>query len=288
MKTLFKKPKREILFILPGLLLVSFSGCNSNSPITSLQAAVVQRPVIDANRVTLPISNASVILSRPQIPILCYHQIRNWLPSDSKRAKDYIVPVENFREQMKSLADNGYHTILPDQLDGYLLRGAALPTKPVMISFDDTRMEQYTIAREELSKYGYKGVFFIMTVALNKPGYMTSEEVKNLADEGNIIGSHTWDHSNVKNYVGEDWIKQVDKPSQELERLTGKPIKYFAYPFGLWNKNAVEHLKQRGFTAAFQLSDKRDPDDPEFTIRRMIVPGEWSTAILARWMNQNF
>jgi hypothetical protein len=44
------------------------------------------------------------------------------------------VPVENFREQMKSLAEMAYHTILPDQLDDYLLRGAPLPTKPVMIS----------------------------------------------------------------------------------------------------------------------------------------------------------
>jgi peptidoglycan/xylan/chitin deacetylase (PgdA/CDA1 family) len=36
-----------------------------------------------------------------------------------------------------------------------------------------------------------------------------------------------------------DWVKQVDKPSQELERITGKPVDYFAYPFGLWNKQAV-------------------------------------------------
>jgi peptidoglycan/xylan/chitin deacetylase (PgdA/CDA1 family) len=289
MKNLLKKPKPNLAFILSILVLISFPNCNSNPTIGPLSAAVVTKPVaVNASLVSLAIPKASVILNRPQIPILCYHQIRNWSPSDSKRAKDYIVPVDNFREQIKSLADNGYHTILPDQLYNYLLSGSALPSKPIMITFDDTRMEQYTIGSEEMNKYGFKGVFFIMTVALGKPGYMTREEVKQLADEGDIIGSHTWDHSNVKNYDFPDWIKQVDKPSHELEKITGKPIKYFAYPFGLWDKKAVGELKQRGFTAAFQLSERRDQDDPLFTIRRMIVPGEWSVATLRRVMSQDF
>jgi len=232
--------------------------------------------------------DAASVLNRSQVPILCYHQIRDWLASDSKTAKDYIVSVNNFREQMQLLAKNGYHSILPDQLYDYLVNGMPLPSRPVMISFDDTRLEQYTIAREEMSKYGFKGVFFIMTVSLGRPGYMTKEQVKQLADEGNIIGSHTWNHSNVKKYSGEDWKIQIDKPSQELEKITGKPIDYFAYPFGLWNKEAIEQLKQRGFKAAFQLSAKRDENDPQFSIRRMIVPGEWNTATLQKWMDHSF
>lgn len=231
---------------------------------------------------------ASTILNRPQVPILCYHQIRSWSPSDSKRAKDYIVPVENFRQQMKSLAENGYHTILPDQLYDYLLKGAALPQKAVLLTFDDTRGEQFTIAREEMNKYGFKGVFFIMTVSLGRPGYMSKEEVRQLSDEGNVIGSHTWNHSNVKNYSGNDWEIQIDKPSQQLEKITGKPIEYFAYPFGLWNRAAIEQLKERHFKAAFQLSEKRDENDPLFTIRRIIVPGEWSTNTLQKWMANSF
>lgn len=39
-----------------------------------------------------PIADAATILARPQVPILCYHQIRGWKPTDSKVAKDYIVP----------------------------------------------------------------------------------------------------------------------------------------------------------------------------------------------------
>ncbi len=281
--------KETTLSAIAFLVMIIHLGCGSNSAAAPLQMAFTSANAAGtgAGNISFDI-NAPAILNRAQVPILCYHQIRNWSPSDSKRAKDYIVPVQNFIEQMKLLAVNGYHTILPDQLYNYLLKGTPLPSRPIMISFDDSRAEQYTIADAEMKKYGFKGVFFIMTVSLNRPGYMTKEQVKQLADEGNIIGSHTWDHSNVKNYAVEDWVKQVDKPSQQLEKITGRPVKYFAYPFGLWNKNAIEQLKQRGFKAAFQLSAKRDEENPLFTIRRIIIPGAWSTLTLQKWINQSF
>jgi peptidoglycan/xylan/chitin deacetylase (PgdA/CDA1 family) len=128
-----------------------------------------------------------------------------------------------------------------------------------------------------MKKYGFKGVFFIMTVSLGKlPHYMTKEQVKEISDAGNTIGSHTWDHHNVKKYQGNDWVIQIEKPTKQLEAITGKSIRYFAYPFGLWNPAAIPELKKRGFIAAFQLSDKMDPHDPLYTIRRIIVPGNWS------------
>ena len=68
-------------------------------------------------------ANAAEILARPQLPILCYHQIRNWISTDGKMGKDYIVPIAEFKSQMKMLADSGYQTILPDQLYNYLLYG---------------------------------------------------------------------------------------------------------------------------------------------------------------------
>jgi peptidoglycan/xylan/chitin deacetylase (PgdA/CDA1 family) len=255
----------------------------NNRPVDATLKTAEVKPQKATNTVT-----PKTVMHRQQIPILCYHQIREWKPSDSKTAKDYIVPVEKFRAQIKTLAEAGYHTILPDQLYDYLVNGTTLPSKPIMLTYDDTRGEQFTIAREEMNKYGFKGVFFVMTVSLGRPGYMTKEEVKQLSDEGNVIGSHTWDHHNVKNYTAKDWPLQVDKPSQQLEKITGKPIDYFAYPFGLWNKAAIEQLKERHFKAAFQLSEKRDENDPLFTIRRIVVPGEWSTSTLEKSMTNSF
>jgi len=145
-----------------------------------------------------------------------------------------------------------------------------------MLSFDDTDLDQYTVAFPEMQKYGFKGVFFIMTVSLGRPHYMSRDQVRTLSDEGNTIGSHTWDHHNVKKYAGNDWITQLDRPTKQLEQITGKSIRYFAYPFGLWNTAAFPELKKRGFVAAFQLNEKPDQTDPLYCIRRIIVPGTWN------------
>ncbi|WP_315816657.1 polysaccharide deacetylase family protein [Paraflavitalea speifideaquila] len=243
-------------------------------------------PVTPAKAVRV---DAAAVLARKEVPILCYHQIRDWRVTDSKTAQNYIVPTQAFRDQLKMLADNGYHTILPDQLYAYLTTGAALPSKPIMLTFDDTDLDQFTVATPEMNKYGFKGVFFIMTVSLGRPNYMSKAQVKQLSDSGHSIGSHTWDHHNVKQYQGQDWVTQVEKPSKQLEVITGKPISFFfAYPFGLWNPAAIPQLKQRGIMAAFQLSGKRDVNDPLYTIRRIIVPGAWKPATLQSWIQKSF
>jgi len=90
-------------------------------------------------------ADAAAVYARPQVPILCYHQIRDWTGRDSRGAKDYIVPIAAFKQQIKMLADSGYHTIQPDQLYAYLTTGAKLPSKPIMLTFDDTDLDQFPL-----------------------------------------------------------------------------------------------------------------------------------------------
>ena len=286
--------KKSALLALPGIFsMLMLGSCQFQSQTSAMTtkteiypAKKASDPVI--NPKTVKVASAATILGRKQIPVLCYHQLRNWKPTDSKTAKDYIVQENDFREQMKMLADSGYHTILPDQLYQYLNEGTALPAKPIMLTFDDTDLDQSTLAEPQMKKYGFKGVFFIMTVSLGRPHYMNKEQVKTLSDEGNVIASHTWDHHNVKKYQGDDWITQIDKPTKKLEEITGKPIKYFAYPFGLWNEQAIPELKKRGFVAAFQLSEKRDTIEPLYTIRRLLASGYWSAHTLSNNIKHSF
>ncbi|HSN47464.1 MAG TPA: polysaccharide deacetylase family protein, partial [Flavobacterium sp.] len=152
------------------------------------------------------------VAKKLEVPVLCYHRIRNILPSDGKNMKSYSVTPANFAQQMKALHDNGFQTILPGQLYEYMVNNRSLPKKPVMITFDDTREEHYRLGATEMRKYGFKGVFFIMTISINRPGYMTKTQIKNLSDNGNSIGVHTWDHNSVTKYKGTDWDIQVLKP----------------------------------------------------------------------------
>ncbi len=233
-------------------------------------------------------ASSEEILKKPEVPILCYHRIRNILPSDGPNMKVYSVTPAAFAEQMKALSDNGYHTILPAQLKEYLVYGDKLPSKPVMITFDDTCEEQLTIGATEMKKYGFKGVFFIMTISINRPRYMTKEQIKSLADNGNIIGAHTWDHHMVTKYVDTDWESQLAKPNKKLAEIIGKPITDFAYPDGVWNTAAIPHVKNNGYQLAFILSTKRDTTDPLYTIRRIIVAGTWSTKGFMKALQSSF
>ncbi|WP_026903690.1 polysaccharide deacetylase family protein [Pedobacter glucosidilyticus] len=283
-----------------GLLATTlFSNCNSTTPkgLSTDSSTTEQTSVINETVDTEPAkkerkpADAKTILARKQVPILCYHQIRDWKATDSQSARDYITPVATFKEHIKMLADSGYTSILPEQLYNYLVYGDALPKKPVMITFDDTDLDQFEVGKKTLDKYGFKGVYFIMTVAIGKRGkvkYMDKAQIKQLADEGNTIGSHTYDHQNVKKYQGEDWVTQIEKPTKTLKEITGKEITYFAYPFGLWNKEAIPELKKRGMKAAFILSTSRDEQDPLYTIRRIIASGFWSAKTLHNSMVNSF
>jgi len=286
--------KRTLLALPATFLIFMLSNCQSQQQQNKQNSAANQPEKAQTANTAAPVTvlgkaaPAAVVLGRKQIPILCYHQIRNWKATDSKAAKDYIVQENDFRGQMKMLADSGYHTILPDQLYEYLNTGSALPVKPIMLTFDDTDLDQYTLAAPQMKKYGFKGVFFIMTVSLGRPHYMSKAQVKELSDAGHVIAAHTWDHHNVKKYQGQDWVTQIDKPTKKLEEITGKPVKYFAYPFGLWNEQAIPELKKRGFIAAFQLSEKRDTIEPLFTIRRLLASGYWSAHTLSNNIKHSF
>lgn len=245
-------------------------------------------------------ADAATILARPQVPILCYHHIRE-LRMPAKASSGYEVTPASFRAQMKILADSGYQTVLPDQLYNYLVYGAPLPPKPVMITYDDTDLEQFTIGKTEMDKYGFKGVYFIMTISIGRPNYMSKEQIRQLADEGHAIASHTWRHDRVDKYlttphmdrdlkkiVENDWDLQLVETRKKLEEISGKPIHYFAYPFGIWSKAGIPELRKRDIKLAFQLSTKRDPEEPLYTVRRMIVSPSWSAEGLLRVMKSTF
>lgn len=272
-----------------------FSACQSTSGDTNHNTASVATDTISSKHVkvetTTQPADAATILAKKEVPVLCYHQIREWLPSDGKRAKDDIISPTKFKEHVKMLADSGYNSILPDQLYDYLVYGKSLPEKPIMFTFDDTDLDQFTVAYPTLKQYGFKGVYFIMTVSIGKKGriaYMNAQQIKELSDNGNVIASHTYDHKNFTKFTEEDWKTQIDEPTQKLEKITGKKVEYFAYPYGVYKSSFLPKLKEHGFKAAFILSTKRDENYPLYTIRRIIDPGNYTARNLLHSIKKSF
>lgn len=278
----------------PVILILSLfflAACNSDSAPKYVTAKSAQ-DAVPGNKTQVAeattIADDAAIFAKKEVPVLCYHHIREARPEQSETLKNYSVSPAQFAAQMKALKDSGYESILPDQLYNYLVHGSKLPAKPVMLTFDDTDEEQFSIAAKEMEKYGFKGVYFIMTISINRPRYMTKEQIKQLADNGHAVEAHTWDHHMVTKYQGDDWEKQLVQPKKKVEEITGKPVKYFAYPFGLWNKPAIVQIKEAGYQMAFSLASKRDSTEPLYTVRRILVPGQWSLNGMFRAMKQSF
>jgi len=174
------------------------------------------------------------------------------------------------------LQDSGYHTISPEQLYQYMVSDSALPSRPVIISFDDGHEPQILIAKPVLESHGFRAVFFIMTVCIDKKGFLSRPQIKKLSDDGHAIGGHTWDHSSIARPRQDQWEKQNDQSKLELEKITGRPIESFAFPYGVWNEKAIHEIEKRGTRIAFQLTDKQSEVEPLYTVRRMMVSGLWT------------
>jgi len=271
-----------------------FSACQSTSGETKHTTSITNDTILKVKASTIEDikpADAATILARKEVPVLCYHQIREWTANDGKRAKDDIISPTKFKDHINMLADSGYNSILPDQLYDYLVYGKALPEQPIMFTFDDTDLDQFTVAYPTLKQYGFKGVYFIMTVAIGKKGrihYMNAAQIKELADEGNVIASHTYDHKNFAKFTEEDWKTQIDEPTAKLERITGKKVEYFAYPYGVYKASLLPKLKEHGFKAAFILSTKRDENYPLYTIRRIIDPRNYTARNLLHSIKKSF
>ena len=222
------------------------------------------------------VNSASEILDKKEVPILCYHRI------EDGRNDIYSVSPAVFASHLQILADSGYNSVLPNELYDYLVHNASLPHKPFMISFDDSRTEHYTIAAPELEKRNFRGAFFIMTVTNNKKNYLRNDEIAELSDRGHSIGLHSWDHVMATKYNDSTiWEKQVYAPKKKLENMISKPIEYWAYPNGVYNREAAEELDKH-FKMSFILLAKRDSVYPLQTIRRMIVPSDSPERLLRR------
>ena len=84
---------------------------------------------------------------------------------------------------------------------------------------------------------------------------MTEEEVRLLSKSSAAhIGAHTKNHIMLSSLSSENQKVEIAEGKEDLERMTGKTVRYFSYPFGGksdYTRETVEICKDLGFTAAF-------------------------------------
>ena len=173
-----------------------------------------------------------LLSDRYVIPILNYHNI-----DDAPGEKALWVSSSHFDYQMAYLKKNGYHVISLSALIDGIERHIALPKKSVVITFDDGYENNYTQAYPILKKYGYPAIIFLVSDWIDRDGYLTTWQIKEMSRHGISFGSHTQTHPFLPNITEDKKRIEIAGSKVILEKKLGLKMDFLAYPFGGFKQN---------------------------------------------------
>lgn len=181
------------------------------------------------------------------VPVLNYHEVNDELLSP------LTMRTWDFEAQMAYLKNNGYHSITIDELHAYLKDGAALPEKPVLITFDDGYEDNYKNALPILQKYGMRATVFMIADSIGQPRFMNEEQLRHMEAAGMTIESHTYSHKDLRQLSDADVQKELTLSKEILEKALHHPIEYIAFPCGYSDKRIEAYTKAAGYKMALTV-----------------------------------
>jgi len=220
-----------------------------------------------------------------RVPVLMYHYIR---PLDDERSKTgniLSVTPEHFASQMQEIVDLGYHPISPQDLYDTLMSSSALPAKPVIITFDDGYLDQYTDAWPVLQRLNFKATFFIIT-GYTKGEYLDHDKLLELDRSGlATVAAHTRHHAALGRSSDQARQDEILGSKQDLEALLGHPVTIMAYPYGSYDEEVKKLVAKNGFQMAFAttLGSLHAPSSLLELRRVRVLDGEKLGPILERF-----
>lgn len=187
-----------------------------------------------------------------RVPILMYHYISAPPPTADRYRVDLSVSPENFERQLQYLKANGYTTVSLADVHAHLSDGQPLPSKPVVLTFDDGYIDAFENAFPLLKKYGMTGTFFITTDFINygNPEHVTWQMVREMADAGMSIESHARTHRDLRSGSHAFLVWEILGPVEQIAHYAGKKPRFFAYPSGRYGPEAQRILRDVGTLAA--------------------------------------
>jgi peptidoglycan/xylan/chitin deacetylase (PgdA/CDA1 family) len=118
---------------------------------------------------------------RGAVPVLTYHGI------NPKINSIYTITPAQFATQMAMLKAAGFHPITAEQYARYPGGSAKdLPSRPILITFDDGQLDSYRYADPILAKYGFRATMFVITDPVDEknPYYLRWDELRGMRDSG--------------------------------------------------------------------------------------------------------
>ena len=218
-------------------------------------AAVV---LLSSNAYFLSAANAKQS-KKVEIPVLLYHVVK----PDPDPENPYQFKLKEFEKQMAYLHKQGFRTLTIKQYFNILDKKAAMPKKPILLTFDDNSDDFYPYVYPILQKYGMKATQFTVSSWVNGSWNMTEEEILTVMENGVDIQNHSVTHTFLADLSREGQYAEINDATNSLKELTGRKTDVFAFPYGNYNGDTKSILRELGFKGAFKVggglsTDKSD------------------------------
>jgi peptidoglycan/xylan/chitin deacetylase (PgdA/CDA1 family) len=202
-----------------------------------------------ADALVTPAQAARRVSGGASAPILMYHVINP--PPTGAKFPGLYVSGEELLEQMEALARAGFHAVTMDQLLANWTHGASLPSKPVVLSFDNGYQSQLTVAEPVLSRHGWVGVENLQLTGLPPAqGGLSQAQVSELVADGWELDTQGISHADLIAISSSALHEQVTVARLQLQRRYHVPVNWFCYPSGHYDQTVVEAVKAAGFVGS--------------------------------------
>lgn len=124
---------------------------------------------------------------------------------------------------------------------GYVGASATPVEAPkIALTFDDGPSAAWTPALlDGLKERGVKATFFLIGENADK----NPEIVKRMAEEGHLIGNHTYHHVELTKVSENEARLELADTSAVIVRITGKEPEYMRPPFGAWQRKLEQEIQ---------------------------------------------
>ncbi len=200
------------------------------------------------------------------VPILVYHDLGT--PPASEPYPGLYVSDSDFEADMAWLAQRGYQAVTLDQVMNAWYHGGTLPSKPIVITFDNGYVPQATFAPSVLSKYGWPAVLNEITA-----GHLDNQRISYLLSLGWEIDSHSISHPDLVAISASALQYQLVASRSFLRKTFHIPANSFCYPSSEYNATVIAAVKAAGYTnATTENSGYATSGDP-YVLNRFEIEG---------------
>jgi hypothetical protein len=136
------------------------------------------------------------------------------------------VAREELEPKLRHLADNGYRTVVSEDIDGFVRGVHTLPARSVALCFDDAWKSVATVAAPLLKQYGLTAITYAIPARIADETdaaspFVSWRELGDIARSGTIdVQSHTDSHARV--FASAD-VEAFVQPGYEATPLLNRP-----------------------------------------------------------------